>query len=137
MEKLQGTSKDLLAENIENLKQLFPEAFTEDKVDFEVLQELLGEYVDKDRERFSFTWSGKQQARREAQKVSIGTLRPCKEESVNFDTTENLYIEGDNLEVLKLMQKSYHNKIKMIYIDPPYNTGKDFVYKDNYHDNLK
>ena len=77
MEKLQGTSKDLLAENIENLKQLFPEAFTEDKVDFEVLQELLGEYVAKDRERFSFTWAGKQQARREAQKVSIGTLRPC------------------------------------------------------------
>ncbi|MFA7056446.1 MAG: site-specific DNA-methyltransferase [Candidatus Cloacimonadales bacterium] len=137
MEKIPGTSKDLLAVNIDNLKQLFPEAFTEDKIDFEALKEVLGEYVETDRERYAFTWAGKQQARREAQKVSIGTLRPCKEESVNFDTTENLYIEGDNLEVLKLLQKSYHNKIKMIYIDPPYNTGKDFVYKDNYHDNLQ
>jgi adenine-specific DNA-methyltransferase len=131
-------SKDLLEENIQNLKQLFPEAFTEDKkIDFESLKNLLGEYVEKDKERYSFNWAGKQQARREAQKVSTGTLRPCKEESVNFDDTENLYIEGDNLEVLKLLQKSYHNSIKMIYIDPPYNTGKDFVYKDNYHDNLK
>ncbi|MBI9030996.1 site-specific DNA-methyltransferase [bacterium] len=137
MEKMQGTSKDLLAENIEKVKALFPEAFTENKIDFEVLQELLGQYIDKEKERYSFTWAGKQKARREAQKVSTGTLRPCKEESVNFDTTENLYIEGDNLEVLKLLQKSYHNSIKMIYIDPPYNTGKDFVYKDNYHDNLK
>ncbi len=138
MEKLKGTSKDLLAENINELRKLFPEAFTEDKkINFETLKNLLGEYVDKDRERYSFTWAGKQQARREAQKVSTGTLRPCKEESVNFDDTENLYIEGDNLEVLKLLQKSYHNSIKMIYIDPPYNTGKDFVYKDNYHDNLK
>ncbi len=137
MEKLKGTSKDLLAENINELRKLFPEAFTEDKIDFETLKEVLGEYVEKDKERYSFNWAGKQQARREAQKVSTGTLRPCKEESVNFDDTENLYIEGDNLEVLKLLQKSYHNSIKMIYIDPPYNTGKDFVYKDNYHDNLK
>ena len=89
MEKIPGTSKDLLAVNIDNLKQLFPEAFTEDKIDFEALKEVLGEYVETDRERYAFTWAGKQQARREAQKVSIGTLRPCKEESVNFDTTEN------------------------------------------------
>ena len=137
MEKLKGTSKDLLAENINELRKLFPEAFTEDKIDFETLKDLLGEYVEKDKERYSFNWAGKQQARREAQKVSTGTLRPCKDESVNFDTTENLYIEGDNLEVLKLLQKSYHNSIKLIYIDPPYNTGNDFIYKDNYHDNLK
>ncbi len=137
MEKLSGSSKDLLAENIDNLKQIFPEAFTEDKIDFEALQDLLGNYIESGKERYAFTWAGKQNARREAQKTSTGTLRPCPEESVNFDTTENIYIEGDNLEVLKLLQKSYHNKIKMIYIDPPYNTGKDFVYKDNYHDNLQ
>lgn len=135
-------SKDLLEEDIQNLKQLFPEAFTEtsngiSKIDFVSLKEVLGEYIDNNKERYSFNWAGKQQARREAQKVSTGTLRPCPEESVNFDTTENLYIEGDNLEVLKLLQKSYHNKVKMIYIDPPYNTGKDFIYKDNYRDNLK
>ena len=137
MKKLSGSSKDLLSENIDNLKQLFPEAFTEDKIDFEALQELLGNYIERGNERYAFTWAGKQNARREAQKTSTGTLRPCPQESVNFDTTENIYIEGDNLEVLKLLQKSYHNKIKMIYIDPPYNTGKDFVYKDNYHDNLQ
>ena len=136
MEKMQATSKDLLAENIEKVKVLFPEAFTEDKIDFEVLQELLGQYIDKEKERYSFTWAGKQKARREAQKVSTGTLRPCKEESVNFDKTENLYIEGDNLEVLKLLQKSYHNSVKMIYIDPPYNTGNDILYKNNYADNI-
>ncbi|MEQ1977626.1 site-specific DNA-methyltransferase, partial [Xenorhabdus sp. SGI240] len=85
-------------------------------------------------ERYSFTWQGKAHARRIAQTPSTGTLRPCKEESVNWDTTENLFIEGDNLEVLKLLQKSYHKKVKMIYIDPPYNTGKDFIYKDRFHD---
>ena len=84
-----------------------------------------------------FSWNGKNEARRIAKIPSTGTLRPCKEESKNWDTTENLYIEGDNLEVLKLLQKSYHNKVKMIYIDPPYNTGKDFVYKDNFKDNIK
>ncbi len=130
-------SKDLTEENILKLKELFPEAFTEGKIDFEVLQELLGKEIEVNEERYHFNWAGKAQARREAQKVSTGTLRPCKEESVDFDTTENLYIEGDNLEVLKLLQKSYYKKIKMIYIDPPYNTGKDFVYKDDYKDNLK
>ncbi|MEQ1965397.1 DNA methyltransferase, partial [Xenorhabdus khoisanae] len=88
-------------------------------------------------ERYSFTWQGKTRARQIAQTPSTGTLRPCKEDSVNWDTTENLFIEGDNLEVLKLLQKSYHKKVKMIYIDPPYNTGIDFVYKDNYHDNIR
>ncbi|KQC09585.1 MAG: hypothetical protein APR54_03605 [Candidatus Cloacimonas sp. SDB] len=137
MQKLNGESKNLITENIEKLKQLFPEVFSEGKVQMEVLESLLGEYRETEQERYSFTWNGKAMARREAQKVSTGTLRPCPEESVDWDTTQNLYIEGDNLEVLKLLQKSYHSKIKMIYIDPPYNTGKDFVYKDNYHDNLQ
>ncbi|SFO09307.1 adenine-specific DNA-methyltransferase [Xenorhabdus japonica] len=83
-------------------------------------------------ERYNFTWQGKARARQIAQTPSTGTLRPCKEESINWDTTENLFIGGDNLEVLKLLQKSYHKKIKMIYIDPPYNTGKDFIYKDRF-----
>ena len=89
------------------------------------------------KERYSLTWNGKARARQIAQEVSTGTLRPAKEESKNWDNTENIYIEGDNLEVLKLLQKSYHGKIKMIYIDPPYNTGKDFVYKDNFKDNIE
>ena len=88
-------------------------------------------------ERYSLTWNGKSRARQIAQEVSTGTLRPAKEESKNWDNTENIYIEGDNLEVLKLLQKSYHGKVKMIYIDPPYNTGKDFVYKDNFRDNIE
>lgn len=130
-------SKDLIAENILKLKELFPEAFTEGKIDFTVLRDVLGDEVETEEEYYRFTWAGKAQARREAHKPSTGTLRPCKEESVDWDSTENLYIEGDNLEVLKLLQKSYTNRVKMIYIDPPYNTGKDFVYRDNYKDNLK
>ena len=93
--------------------------------------------LENSKERYSLTWNGKSEARQIAQEVSTGTLRPAKEESKNWDNTENIYIEGDNLEVLKLLQKSYHSKIKMIYIDPPYNTGKDFVYKDNFKDNIE
>ncbi|WP_299711501.1 site-specific DNA-methyltransferase [uncultured Tenacibaculum sp.] len=130
-------SKDLIADNIDKLKQLFPEIVTEGKIDFKVLQDVLGENIEEEDEYYRFTWAGKAQARREAHKPSTGTLRPVKADSVNWDTTENLYIEGDNLEVLKLLQKSYAGKVKMIYIDPPYNTGNDFVYKDNYKDNLK
>ncbi|CAA6809019.1 MAG: Type III restriction-modification system methylation subunit (EC [uncultured Campylobacterales bacterium] len=137
MTKLDGQSKNIINENIEKLKEIFPEVFSEDKIDFEKLQEELGEFRDKENERYNFTWNGKQQAKKIAQTQSTGTLRPCKEESKNFDTTQNLYIEGDNLEVLKLLQKSYHKKVKMIYIDPPYNTGEDFVYKDNFKDNIK
>lgn len=129
-------SKDLTAENIEQLKKLFPNIVEEGKVNFEVLRQLLGDEVVSEQEYYRFTWPGKHQARQEALKSSTGTLRPAKEESVDWDNTQNLYIEGDNLEVLKLLQKSYFNKVKMIYIDPPYNTGKDFVYKDNYKDNL-
>ncbi len=133
----ESKSADLIQENIEQLKHIFPEVIKEGKIDFEALNDLLGNYTDTPEERFHLNWAGKANARREAQKRSTGTLRPCPEESLDWDTTENLYIEGDNLEVLKLMQKSYHNKVKMIYIDPPYNTGKDFVYKDNYKDNMQ
>lgn len=134
---MDSTSTDIVADNISKLKELFPEAFTEGKVDFDALKEVLGDYVDGRDERYSFTWNGKSKARMIAQTPSTGTLRPCKEESIDWDSTQNLFIEGDNLEVLKLLQKSYHKKVKMIYIDPPYNTGKDFVYKDNFKDNIK
>lgn len=136
MEKISGASMDIVADNISKLKELFPEVFCEDKIDFERLQEVLGNYIEDKEERYRFEWNGKSKAIRIAQTPSTGTLRPCKEESKNWDTTQNLYIEGDNLEVLKLLQKSYQNKVKMIYIDPPYNTGKDFVYRDDYRDNL-
>lgn len=134
---LDGKTPDIAKENIQKLKQLFPEVFTESKVDFEKLQQVLGEYVEDSNERYNFTWNGKGRALRLSQTPSLGTLRPCKEESKDWDTTGNLYIEGDNLEVLKLLQKSYYGKVKMIYIDPPYNTGKDFVYKDDFHDSLE
>ena len=135
--KLNGESRDILSENIATLKELFPEIVSEDKIDFEKFKTIFGGEIDDSSERYSFTWPGKTQAIKESQKQSTGTLRPCKEESKNWDTTENLYIEGDNLEVLKLLQKSYYGKIKAIYIDPPYNTGKEFVYPDDYKDNLE
>jgi adenine-specific DNA-methyltransferase len=137
MEKMDGKTIDIVADNISKLKALFPEAVTEGKIDFDILKELLGEYVDDRDERYSFTWNGKTRARMLAQTPSTGTLRPCPEESVDWETTQNIFIEGDNLEVLKLLQKSYHKKVKMIYIDPPYNTGHDFVYKDDFKDNIK
>lgn len=133
----ESKSLDITAQNIEQLKALFPDVFSEGKIDFDALKAVLGEAIDDSAERYNFTWNGKNKARQIAQTPSTGTLRPCKKESVNWDSTENLFIEGDNLEVLKLLQKSYHKKVKMIYIDPPYNTGKDFVYKDNFHDNIK
>ncbi len=135
--KTDGASADITAENIAALKALFPECVAEGKVDFEVLRELLGSEVDDRPERYSFNWNGKSRARRIAQTPSTGTLRPCREESVNWDTTQNIFIEGDNLEVLKLLQKSYHKRVKMIYIDPPYNTGNEFIYPDKYQDNLE
>ena len=135
--KLNGESKNIIQDNISKLKEIFPEIVTEDKIDFNKLRLVLGEDIDNGSEKYSFTLPGKSYAIKESQKTISGTLRPCKEESKNWDSTENLYIEGDNLEVLKLLQKSYNNKIKMIYIDPPYNTGKDFIYSDNYKDNLE
>jgi len=130
-------SADLIAGNIEQLKALFPETFTEGKVDFDVLKQLLGGTVDDREEKYGLNWHGKRRARQIALTPSTGTLRPCPEESVDWETTQNLMIEGDNLEVLKLLQKSYAGKVKLIYIDPPYNTGKDFVYPDNFQDNIK
>ncbi|WP_278475824.1 site-specific DNA-methyltransferase [Turicibacter sanguinis] len=136
MEKMTGESLDLTQENVKRLKELFPEVLTEKKIDFDKLRLILGDEVETSPERYEFRWNGKNEAIKLSQTPSMGTLRPDKESSKNWDTTENLYIEGDNLEVLKLLQKSYFGKIKMIYIDPPYNTGKDFVYKDNFHDNI-
>ena len=134
--KQDGKSLDIVNENLEALKAIFPESFTEDGVDFEVLRQLLGDAVDDGEEKYGLNWHGKKKARQIALMPSLGTLRPCPEESVDWDTTQNLFIEGDNLEVLKLLQKSYANKIKMIYIDPPYNTGKEFIYPDKFQDNL-
>ncbi|URZ03185.1 site-specific DNA-methyltransferase [Clostridium felsineum] len=137
MERMNGETLNIVADNINKLKEIFPEVFNEDKVDFEKLEAVLGEYKDTGIERYNFTWPGKSKAIRISQTSSTGTLRPCKEESKDWDTTQNLYIEGDNLEVLKLLQKSYYGKVKMIYIDPPYNTGNDFVYKDDFKDNIE
>ncbi len=129
-------SKNIISENLEQLKTIFPQIFKEGKIDKEELLSILGDEIESNEEYYRFTWAGKSIARREANKPSTATLRPDREGSKDWDTTQNIFIEGDNLEVLKLLQKSYANRIKMIYIDPPYNTGKDFVYKDNYNDNL-
>ena len=136
MDKMDGMTMNIEQANAEKLKEVFPEVFADGKVDFDKLQGLLGHYIADDKEKYSFSWKGKADSLRLAQKRSTGTLRPCKEESKNWDTTENLYIEGDNLEVLKLLQSSYLNSIKMIYIDPPYNTGNDFVYTDDFADGI-
>ena len=130
-------SADIVAGNIEALKVLFPEAVTEGQVDFEVLKGLLGGAVDERDEKYALNWHGKRRARQIALTPSTGTLLPCPDESVDWNTTQNLMIEGDNLEVLKLLQKSYAGKVKLIYIDPPYNTGKDFVYRDDFADSIK
>ena len=134
MDKLNGMSLDLLNENTEIMKNLFPSVVSDGKIDFDQLKALLGELVDETKERYQFTWNGKRESIKLAQLPSSATLRPCISKSKNWNQTENLFIEGDNLEVLKLLQKTYYNRIKMIYIDPPYNTGEDFVYRDNYRD---
>jgi adenine-specific DNA-methyltransferase len=135
-------SPDLVAENLERLKALFPELVTEGPdgaaVNVDVLKALVGDETVTDAdEKYGLNWHGKRKARQLALTPSTGTLRPCPEESVDWDTTQNLMIEGDNLEVLKLLQKSYAGKVKLIYIDPPYNTGKDFVYPDDFKDNIR
>ncbi len=132
-----GASLDIVGENIKTLMTIFPDAFTEDKVDFDALRQLLGDTVDEGEEKYGLNWHGKKKARQIALTPSTGTLRPCPEESIDWENTKNLFIEGDNLEVLKLLQKSYAGKVKMIYIDPPYNTGKEFIYPDKFQDNLK
>ena len=134
--KMDGKSLDIEASEKEKLKSLFPQCFTEDKLDIDKLLSLCGEYIDNDFEKYKFEWKGKSECYRIAGKRSTGTLRPCPEESVDFENTNNLYIEGDNLEVLKILQKAYFRKVKMIYIDPPYNTGNDFVYEDDFKDPL-
>ncbi len=135
-------STELVAENLAALRALFPELLTEGAdgvaVNIDVLKALVGDKTVSDAdEKYGLNWHGKRRARQLALTPSTGTLRPCPEDSVDWDTTQNLMIEGDNLEVLKLLQKSYAGKVKLIYIDPPYNTGKDFVYPDNFQDNIK
>lgn len=140
-------SIDLIAQNIDKIGQLFPNCITEmldeekstpekkvykKAVNFELLKQMLSDDVIDGDEAYEFTWVGKKASIVEANKPIRKTLRPCKDESVDWDNTENLYIEGDNLEVLKLLQESYLDKVKMIYIDPPYNTGNDFIYNDDF-----
>ena len=132
------TSLNIAEEKRQELLRLFPEVRTEGgKLDFERLKLALGEAVDVGRERYGMNWPGKADCFKTIQQPSQATLRPCVEESVEFESTENVIIEGDNLEVLKLLQKSYLGKVKMIYIDPPYNTGNDFIYPDNYSESLQ
>ncbi|RIL01410.1 MAG: site-specific DNA-methyltransferase [Proteobacteria bacterium] len=136
--RLDLRSHDVTEDKRRELLRLFPEARTEGgKIDFERLRLALGTVVDVGKERYGLTWPGKAECFQAVQTPSLGTLLPCREESVDFDTTENLIIEGDNLEVLKLLQKSYLGKVKMIYIDPPYNTGNDFIYPDDYSESLQ
>lgn len=131
---LDGLSMNIEQTNLDKLRSVFPECVSEGKLDIDKLLSLCGEYIDNDFEKYRFEWKGKADCLRLAQKRSTGTLRPCPEESVDWDSTQNLYIEGDNLEVLKLLQTAYYRKVKMIYIDPPYNTGNDFVYTDDFAD---
>ena len=125
-------SNDIVKNNIEKLKQLFPDIVRDGKIDMDTLKLLLGEDIEKDKEGYKFEWSGKTDCYKTIQSPSLGTLKPQKKESIDFDNSENIIIEGDNLEVLKLLQTNYSNKIKLIYIDPPYNTGNDFIYSDNF-----
>jgi len=140
MEKMRMESVDMTSQNIDRIAELFPNCITEAEgedgklkrgVNFDLLRQMLsGEVLEGD-EAYEFTWVGKKASIMEANKPVRYTLRPYKSESVDWDSTQNLYIEGDNLSVLKLLQESYLGAIKIIYIDPPYNTGKDFIYKDN------
>ena len=136
-EKMKLESMNVTEEKRKQLKALFPEVFNEHGLDFDQLKRVLGEWVEPVEERFGLHWSGKAKCMRIIQQPSIATLKPLRDESVNFDDTNNLFIEGDNLEVLKLLQKSYFGKVKMIYIDPPYNTGKEFIYPDKYSETLQ
>ncbi|MDM8163478.1 site-specific DNA-methyltransferase [Collinsella intestinalis] len=143
IEKMNLESENLVNDRLDKLKELMPEVFTESGIDFDKLRLELGDEVDEGQERYAFTWPGKADAIRQSQTVSTATLRPCVEKSRSRDgedgsfDSDNIYIEGDNLEVLKLLQRGYHGKVKMIYIDPPYNTGKDFVYKDKFGDSIE
>lgn len=137
IQKVSKESMDIVKEKVDELKRLFPEVVTEEKIDFEKLKRTIGEDINDKEEKYSFNWAGRKESFKNLQTTAKGTLVPVKDESKKWDSTDNLFIEGDNLEVLKLLQKVYFNKIKMIYIDPPYNTGKDFVYRDNFHNSIK
>lgn len=137
MDRIDGLSLNLEKNNIDRIKELFPEAVEEGKINFDMLRAMLGDEVDDSKEKYQFTWNGKAKSIKLAQTPSSATLRPCKDKSKYWDSTENLYIEGDNLEVLKQLQKTYYGKIKMIYIDPPYNTGNDFVYHDDFRNSIE
>lgn len=143
IQKMNLASENLVDDRLDKLKELMPEVFTESGIDFDRLRLELGDEVDEGQERYAFTWPGKADAIRQSQTVSTATLRPCAEKSRGRDgedgsfDSDNIYIEGDNLEVLKLLQRSYHGKVKMIYIDPPYNTGHDFVYHDSFSDTIE
>ena len=141
MNKLDMESKNIVNENIQKISELFPNVIVESNdgkvIDFDLLkQELSKDIVEGIKEKYQLTWPGKKEAIVNANTPSKNTLRPLKEKSVNFDNTQNIYIEGDNLEVLKILQESYLNKIKCIFIDPPYNTGSDFIYDDNFSKDL-
>lgn len=136
IQKIPSQSPDFQTELAKKLQELAPEAIADGKVDTQKLKELLDSDTADDSERFGLFWPGKKRAMRAAQEPTTATLKPAKDESKDWDTTENIFIEGDNLEVLKVLQKHYHNRIKMIYIDPPYNTGQDFVYPDNFKEGL-
>lgn len=141
MDKMRMESVDIATQNIEKIGELFPNCITESvdengqlkkAINFELLKQMLSRDVVDGDEAYEFTWVGKKESIVEANTPIRKTLRPCKEESVNWNSTENIYIEGDNLEILKLLQESYLGKVKMIYIDPPYNTGNDFIYNDEF-----
>ena len=135
-EKMNLESMDIVQKKRKEFKKFFPEVFSDNKVNDEQLKRALGEWVEPSKERFGLNWPGKAECMKIIQQSSIATLKPVRDESLNFDSTENLFIEGDNLEVLKLLQKSYFNKVKMIYIDPPYNTGNEFIYRDRFAEAL-
>lgn len=142
IQHIDAHTQDLTEENVEKLAALFPDVLTEvadpqtgetkQAIDFDALRDKLGDVAENTRERYQFTWPGKRAAKAEARKPISKTLRPVKERSKDWDTTQNLYIEGDNLDALKILRETYAGKIKLIYIDPPYNTGHDFIYKDNF-----
>ena len=130
---MDGKSLNITDEKLEKLKEIIPEAFTENRIDWEKLKASLGDYIEFNNERYVLNWAGKSDAFRVLQSPTTATLVPDRDESIGFDNTENIFIEGENLEVLKVLQKSYFGKIKMIYIDPPYNTGNDtFIYPDRF-----
>ena len=130
--KMSGKSYNTQEELLKKLQKEMPEIFSEGKIDFSKFKATLGEDIIAGEERYGLNWAGKSDCFRQIQEKTTNTLKPCREESVDFDNTENLFLEGDNLQVMKVLQKSYYGKVKMIYIDPPYNTGNDFIYNDKF-----